>query len=42
MEKLKIYAKSILIPVIIGGIVGILISNYIDSVSYTHLVSLVQ
>ena len=30
MEKLKIYAKSILIPVIIGGIVGILISNYID------------
>ena len=30
MEKLKIYSKSILIPVIIGGIVGILISNYID------------
>ena len=30
MEKLKIYAKSILIPVIIGGIVVILISNYID------------
>ena len=30
MEKLKIYAKSILIPVIIGGIVGILVSNYID------------
>lgn len=30
MEKLKIYTKSILIPVIIGGIVGILISNYID------------
>lgn len=30
MEKLKIYAKSILIPVIIGRIVGILISNYID------------
>lgn len=30
MEKLKIYAKSILLPVIIGGIVGILISNYID------------
>lgn len=30
MEKLKIYVKSILLPVIIGGIVGILISNYID------------
>lgn len=30
MEKIKIYAKSILLPVIIGGIVGILISNYID------------
>lgn len=30
MEKIKIYAKSILIPVIIGGIVGIIISRFID------------
>lgn len=30
MEKLKIYAKSILIPVVIGGIVGIIISRSID------------
>ena len=30
MSKFKIYAKSILIPVIIGGIVGIIISNSID------------
>lgn len=30
MEKLKIYIKSILLPVIIGGIVGIIISNSID------------
>ena len=30
MSKLKIYAKSILIPLIIGGIVGIIISNSID------------
>lgn len=30
MSKLKIYAKSILIPVIIGGIVGIIISGSID------------
>lgn len=30
MSKIKIFAKSILIPVIIGGIVGILISKSID------------
>lgn len=30
MSKFKIYAKSILIPVIIGGLVGLLISNSID------------
>ena len=30
MSKFKIYAKSILIPVIVGGIVGILISSFID------------
>lgn len=30
MKKIKIYIKSILIPVIIGGIVGILISSSID------------
>ena len=30
MSKIKIYVKSILIPVIIGGIVGIIISNSID------------
>lgn len=30
MPKLKIYAKSILIPVIIGGIVGLIISKSID------------
>ncbi len=30
MEKLKIYVKSILIPVIVGGIVGIMISKFID------------
>lgn len=30
MSKFKIYAKSILIPVIVGGIVGFLISNFID------------
>lgn len=29
-EKLKIYAKSILIPVILGGIVGFIISGSID------------
>ncbi len=30
MSKLKIYAKSILIPVILGGIVGFLISGSMD------------
>lgn len=30
MEKLKTYAKSILIPVIVGGIVGLLISGSMD------------
>lgn len=30
MEKIKIYAKSILIPVLIGGIVGLIISSAID------------
>lgn len=30
MSKFKIYAKSILIPVIIGGIVGLIISRFID------------
>ena len=30
MSKIKIYAKSILIPVIIGGIVGLFISSSID------------
>ena len=30
MSKIKIYAKSILIPVILGGIIGIIISGYID------------
>lgn len=30
MEKLKIYAKSILIPVIIGGVIGLIISRSID------------
>ena len=30
MSKFKIYAKSILIPVIIGGIVGFIISGSID------------
>lgn len=30
MEKLKTYAKSILLPVVLGGIVGILISGFID------------
>lgn len=30
MSKLKIYTKSILIPVIIGGIVGLIISGSID------------
>lgn len=30
MSKLKTYAKSILIPIILGGIVGIIISGAID------------
>ena len=30
MSKFKIYTKSILIPVVIGGVVGFLISNFID------------
>lgn len=30
MEKIKTYAKSILIPVIVGGIVGLLISISMD------------
>ena len=33
MSKLKIYLKSILIPVILGGIVGFIISGYIDYAS---------
>ena len=35
MSKLKIYVKSILIPVIIGGVVGLITSNAID---YNNLV----
>ena len=34
MSKLKVYKKSILIPVILGGIVGLIISKSID---YTSL-----
>ena len=30
MNKIKVYLKSVLIPVIIGGIVGIIISSSID------------
>lgn len=30
MSKFKIYAKSILVPVILGGIVGFIISGFID------------
>lgn len=30
MTKLKIYFKSILIPIIVGGVVGLIISNSID------------
>lgn len=30
MNKIKIYTKSILIPVITGGIVGLIISQFID------------
>lgn len=35
MSKIKIYAKSILIPVIVGGIVGLLISQSMDYNSLT-------
>ena len=35
MSKFKIYAKSILIPVIVGGAVGLITSNAID---YNNLV----
>ena len=34
MSKLQVYTKSILIPVILGGIVGLIISKSID---YTSL-----
>lgn len=30
MSKLKIYAKNIIIPVLVGGIVGLIISSSID------------
>ena len=30
MSKFKIFAKAILIPIILGGIVGFIISNFID------------
>lgn len=30
MDRIKIYAKSILIPVVVGGIVGLIISRVID------------
>ena len=30
MEKIKLYAKTILVPVIVGGIVGFIISKSID------------
>jgi len=30
MSKLRIYAKAILIPVVLGGIVGFIISGFID------------
>lgn len=30
MDKIKIYAKSILIPLIVGGIVGWIMSSFID------------
>lgn len=36
MEKIIIYIKSILVPVIIGGAVGLITSNYID---YNSLVT---
>ena len=34
MSKIRIYVKSIFVPVIVGGLVGLLISNFID---YTSL-----
>ena len=30
MEKIKLYAKTILVPVIVGGVVGFIISKSID------------
>ena len=30
MNKISIYVKSILVPVILGGIIGFIISNFID------------
>lgn len=33
MSKLKIYTKSIIIPLIVGGIIGLLISN---SINYSY------
>lgn len=30
MDKVKIYAKSILIPILVGAVVGIITSNFID------------
>ncbi len=30
MDKFKVYVKSILIPVIVGGIVGVIVSRFID------------
>ena len=30
MEKFKIYLESVLIPIIVGGIVGLIISDSID------------
>lgn len=30
MDKIKIYAKSILIPVVVGAIIGLLISSAVD------------
>ena len=30
MSKFKIYAKSILIPVLVGGVVGLITSGFID------------
>lgn len=30
MSKVKIYFKSIILPLIVGGIIGILISNFMD------------